>query len=43
MITFDEVTQTVLNLVRAVEDLKKENEALKRQLNVREPDVKAGN
>ena len=42
MITFEEVTQTVLNLVRTLEDLKKENEALKTALknNVREPDTK---
>jgi len=31
-ITFEEVTQSVLNLVRIVEDLKKENEVLRQKL-----------
>lgn len=41
MITFEEVTQTVLNLVKTIEDLKQENAMLKAALkNVREPDNK---
>ena len=40
MITFEEVTQTVVNLLRRINELEVENKALKEALNknVREPD-----
>ena len=49
MITFEEVTQTVVNLLRRINELEAENSKLKefkegiRQQNVREPDVKGVN
>ena len=42
MITFEEVTQTVVNLLRRINELEMENKGLKETLNknVREPDGK---